>query len=52
MIIYYKRYKRYFDYGVDESVENICNHNSIIHNLENFISKDGSSWIYINEKKN
>ncbi|MFY9089687.1 hypothetical protein [Arcobacter aquimarinus] len=37
--------------GVDESVENICNHNSIIHNLENFISKDGSSWIYINDEK-
>lgn len=37
--------------GVDESVENINNHNSIIHNLENSISKDGSSWIYINDKK-
>lgn len=37
--------------GVDESVEDISNHNSIIHNLENSISKDGSSWIYINDKK-
>lgn len=37
--------------GVDESVEAISNHNSVIHNLENSISKDGSSWIYINDKK-
>lgn len=37
--------------GVDESVEDISNHNSIIHNLENSSSKDGSSWIYINDKK-
>ena len=37
--------------GVDESVEEIINHNSIIHNLENAISKDGSSWLYINDKK-
>lgn len=37
--------------GVDESVENIPNHNRIIHNLENSISKDGSSWIYINDEK-
>ena len=37
--------------GVDESVEEISNHNSIIHNLENNISKDGSSWLYVNDKK-
>lgn len=37
--------------GVDESVENIPNHNRIIHTLENSISKDGSSWIYINDEK-
>lgn len=37
--------------GVDESVEEISNHNSIIHNLENTISKDGSSWLYINDKE-
>jgi len=37
--------------GVDESVEAISNHNDIIHNCENAISKDGSSWIYINDKK-
>jgi hypothetical protein len=37
--------------GVDESVETISNHNSIIHNLKDSISKDGSSWIYINDKK-
>uniref|UniRef100_UPI00404787EC hypothetical protein n=1 Tax=Aliarcobacter sp. TaxID=2321116 RepID=UPI00404787EC len=37
--------------GVDESVENISNHNKIIHNLEYSISNDGSSWIYINDEK-
>ena len=37
--------------GVDESVENISNYNSIIHNLENAVSKDGSSWLYINNNK-
>ncbi len=52
----------YFDYqikkvdeiligGVDESVNVISNHNSIIHNLENAISKDGSAWLYLNDKK-
>lgn len=52
----------YFDYqikkvdeiligGVDESVNAISNHNSIIHNLENAISKDGSAWLYLNDKK-
>ena len=52
----------YFDYqikkvdeiligGVDESVNAISNHNSIIHNLENAISKDGSVWLYLNDKK-
>ncbi|MFA7082955.1 MAG: hypothetical protein WC141_00305 [Arcobacteraceae bacterium] len=37
--------------AVDESVEEIPNHNSIINNLENATSKDGSSWLYINNKK-
>lgn len=37
--------------GVDESIENIVNHNLVIHNLENAISKDGSCWIYLNDKK-
>ncbi|WP_428026885.1 hypothetical protein [Arcobacter sp.] len=38
--------------GVDESLEYINEHNSFISNLDNFVSKDGSSWLYINNDKN
>lgn len=37
--------------GVDESVSAITNYNSIIHNIQQGVSKDGSSWMYINDKK-
>ena len=37
--------------GVDESVEYIVNHNTIISNTEKSISKDGSSWFYLNNEK-
>lgn len=38
--------------AVDESIENIPNYNSIIHNAQNFSSKDGSSWIYLSNTPN
>ncbi|WP_419782614.1 hypothetical protein [Malaciobacter marinus] len=37
--------------GVDESLNNVPSSNFVINNLENLVSKDGSSWIYINEDK-
>ncbi|MGB5920385.1 hypothetical protein [Arcobacter sp.] len=37
--------------GVDESLVNVINHNSVINNLFNLDSKDGSSWLYINNDK-
>ncbi|ADG93964.1 hypothetical protein Arnit_2313 [Arcobacter nitrofigilis DSM 7299] len=37
--------------GVDESLDNVSNHNSFINNLDNLDSKDGSSWLYINNDK-
>lgn len=37
--------------GVDESVAAITNYNSIIHNVKQGVSHDGSSWMYINDKK-
>lgn len=37
--------------GVDESLENVANYKPFISNLENKVSKDGSSWLYINNDK-
>ena len=37
--------------AIDESLQNIPNHNSIIHNLEEKETHDGNSWFYLNNKK-
>lgn len=37
--------------SVDESLEDIKNYNNCISNTQNLISKDTSSWLYINQKK-
>lgn len=37
--------------SVDESIEDIKNYNNYISNTQNLMSKDSSSWLYINQKE-
>ena len=48
---YFKKVDEILIGGVDESLSNVLNHNSIINNLYNLDSKDNSSWLYINNDK-
>ncbi|WP_375724333.1 hypothetical protein LXN10_02260 [Arcobacter sp. KX21116] len=48
---YFKKVDEILVGGVDESLDNVSNHNSFINNLDNLDSKDGSSWLYINNDK-
>ncbi|WP_298752399.1 hypothetical protein [uncultured Arcobacter sp.] len=48
---HYKKVSDILIGGVDESLDKVLSANSNINNLENLVSKDGSSWIYINDEK-
>lgn len=48
---HYKKVNDILIGGVDESLDNIPSSETFINNLENQVSKDGSSWMYINEDK-